>query len=147
MGGFWSAYWYRGYIYGTEIARGLDVLELLPSEHLTENEIAAAASVASAAFNAQQQQRLEWPVRPVVARAYLDQLERTDTLFEETRQALSTLLDRVDSVGSGSDSALAAELVSAAEALDAGIADAAGRTQQRLQGLAAMLTGLADRLQ
>ena len=46
MGGFWSAYWHGGYIYGTEIPRGLDVLELLPSEYLTENEIAAAASVA-----------------------------------------------------------------------------------------------------
>ena len=76
MGGFWSAYWYRGYIYGTEIARGLDVLELLPSEFLTENEIAAASSVAPAAFNAQQQRQIEWPVRPVVGRAYLDQLER-----------------------------------------------------------------------
>ena len=55
MGGYWSAYWYRGYIYATEIARGLDVLELLPSEFLTENELAAAASIVPAAFNAQQQ--------------------------------------------------------------------------------------------
>ena len=80
MGGYWSAYWYRGYIYGTEIARGLDVLELLPSEHITENELAAAASIAPPAFNAQQQRAIEWPARPVIARAYLDQLERSDTL-------------------------------------------------------------------
>jgi len=146
MGGFWSAYWYRGYIYGTEIARGLDVLELLPSEYLTENEIAAAASVASPAFNAQQQRQLEWPVRPVVARAYLDQLDRSDTLSAERRQVLSDLLDRVDSVGSGSDSALAGQLTTAVEALGADIADAAGRTEQRLQGLAETLTGLAERL-
>ena len=146
MGGFWSAYWYRGYIYGTEIARGLDVLELLPSEYLTENEIAAAASVASGAFNAQQQQRLEWPVRPVVARAYLDQLERSDTLAAERRQALSDLLDRADRVGSGNDPALAGQLTTAVEALDADIAAAAGRTEQRLHGLADTLTGLAERL-
>ena len=146
MGGFWSAYWYRGYIYGTEIARGLDVLELLASEYLTENEIAAAASVASPAFNAQQQRQLEWPVRPVVARAYLDQLDRSDTLSAERRQVLSDLLDRVDSVGSGSDSALAGQLTTAVEALGADIADAAGRTEQRLQGLAETLTGLAERL-
>ena len=146
MGGFWSAYWYRGYIYGTEIARGLDVLELLPSEYLTENEIAAAASVASAAFNAQQQPRLEWPVRPVVARAYLDQLERSDTLGTERRSALSDLLDRADAVGSGTDAGVAAELASAAEALASDIADAAGRTEQRLQGLAETLRGLAERL-
>ena len=146
MGGFWSAYWYRGYIYGTEIARGLDVLELLPSEHLTENEIAAASSVASGAFNAQQQRQIDWPVRPVVARAYLDQLERSDALGAERRTALSGLLDRVDSVGSGSDSALAAELTSAVEALGSDAAEASGRTEQRLQGLAETLTGLAERL-
>ncbi len=147
MGGFWSAYWYRGYIYGTEIARGLDVLELLPSEYLTENEIAAAASVAPSAFNAQQQQRLEWPVRPVVARAYLDQLERSDTLGAERRTALSDLLDRVERIGSGIDAGTAAELASAAEALENDIAVAGGRNEQRLQGLAATLTGLAERLQ
>ena len=146
MGGFWSAYWYRGYIYGTEIARGLDVLELLPSEYLTENELAAAASVAPAAFNAQQQPRLEWPVRPVVARAYLDQLERSHTLPAERRTALSGLLDRADAVGSGADAGVAAALASAAEALEDDIADAAGRTEQRLQGLAETLTRLAERL-
>ena len=146
MGGFWSAYWYRGYIYGTEIARGLDILELLPSEHLTENEIAAAASVAPAAFNAQQQRQMQWPVRPVVARAYLDQLERSDSLGAERRQALSDLLDRVDSVGSGSAPAIAAELTSAAEALGSDAAGAGGRTEQRLRGLAETLTGLAERL-
>ena len=146
MGGFWSAYWYRGYIYGTEIARGLDVLELLPSEYLTENEIAAASSVASAAFNAQQQRQIEWPVRPVVARAYLDQLERTDTLGAERRTALSDLLDRVDSAGSGSDTALAGELTSAAEGLENDAADASGRTGQRLRGIAETLAGLAERV-
>ena len=147
MGGFWSAYWYRGYIYGTEIARGLDVLELLPSEYLTDNEIAAAASVAPAAFNEQQQRQVEWPVRPVVARAYLDQLERSDTLDAERRAGLSDLLDRVDSAGSGNDPAIAAELTSAAEALDSDAADASARTEQRLRGLAETLTGLAQRLQ
>ena len=43
LGGFWSAYWYNGHIYGSEIARGFDVFQLPPSEHLTEAEIAAAA--------------------------------------------------------------------------------------------------------
>lgn len=42
LGGYWSVYWYQGRIYGTEIARGLDVFELTPSEYLSENEIAAA---------------------------------------------------------------------------------------------------------
>ncbi len=143
-GGHWSAYWYRGYIYGSEIARGLDVLELLPSEFLTENELAAAASIAPAAFNAQQQRAIEWPVRPVIARAYLDQLERSDTLGADRRAALSALLDRAG--GAGPDPALAEELTSAAEALGDDAAAASGRTGQRLAALAETLTGLAERL-
>ena len=143
-GGHWSAYWYRGYIYGSEISRGLDVLELLPSEHLTENELAAAASIIPAAFNAQQQRAIDWPVRPVIARAYLDQLERSDTLGADRRAALSTLLDRAG--GTDTDPALAAELTAAAEALGDDAADAGGRTEQRLAALAETLTGLAERL-
>ena len=147
MGGFWSSYWYRGYIYATEIARGLDVLELLPSEHLTANEIAAAAAAVSpAAFNAQQQRRVDWPARPVVARAYLDQLERSDTLGAERRTALSNLLGRVDETGPGSDTAVAAALAAAAGEVENAVAEAAGRTRQRLGALADTLQGLAERL-
>ena len=73
-GGFWSAYWYNGNIYGTEIARGLDVFKLTPSEYLSQNEIDAAMLVHSTEFNAQHQQRITWPATSVVARAYLDQL-------------------------------------------------------------------------
>ena len=146
MGGFWSAYWYRGYIYGTEIARGLDVLELLPSEYLTENEIAAAASVASAAFNAQQQPRLEWPVRPVVARAYLDQLERSDTLGTERRSALSDLLDRADAVGSEPMRASPRSWLQPPKRSRATSRTPPGAPQQRLRGLAETLRGLAERL-
>ena len=149
MGGFWSAYWYRGFIYGTEIARGLDVLELLPSEFLTENELAAAAAVAPDSFNAQQQRRIDWPARTVVARAYLDQLERSGMLAAERRLALSSLLDRVDRLsteGAGTDAALAAAL-DAAAAEPGGNRDGAGsRSRQRLAALADTLMNLAERL-
>ena len=145
-GGFWSAYWYRGFIYASEIARGLDVLELLPGEHLTENEIAAASSVAVGAFNAQHQRRVAWPARPAVARAYLDQLARRDTLGADRRATLSNLLDRVDRAGTGTDPGVAAELGAAAQALESDGADAGGRSEQRLRGLARTLTDLAERL-
>ena len=144
MGGYWSAYWYRGYIYGTEIARGIDVLELLPSEFLTENELAAAASVAPAEFNAQQQRGIEWSPRPVVARAYLDQLGRTDTLAAARRAELSALLDRADATDS--DAALASELVAAADDVDGQSAGASSRSRERLRALAETLRGIADRL-
>jgi hypothetical protein len=83
MAGSWSAYWYNGYIYSTEISRGLDVLELLPSSQLTQNEIDAAKLVRLAYQNVQDQQRLTWPATFVVARAYLDQLERSHGLVAD----------------------------------------------------------------
>src|SRR5215467_7566815 len=80
LGGDWSAYWYNGYIYASEIARGLDIFELSPSEFLTQNEIDAAKTVRVAELNVQNQQKIDWPAQLVVARAYLDQLERSQAL-------------------------------------------------------------------
>jgi len=98
LGGYWSTYWYNGLIYGTEIVRGLDVFELLPSEYLSENEIAAAvAANRRAGFNPQQQFTIDWPAEPVVARAYLDQLERGDKLSTSFAADLAAALDRAAS--------------------------------------------------
>jgi uncharacterized protein (DUF305 family) len=95
LGGYWSTYWYGGRIYGTEIARGLDVLALVPSEHLSEHEIAAAALAdQGGVFNPQQQFRVTWPAEPIVARAYLDQLERDEALSESLAADLVAALDR-----------------------------------------------------
>jgi hypothetical protein len=80
LGGDWSAYWYNGYIYGSEIARGLDVFELTPSKFLTRNEIDAAKTVRVPELNVQNQQKIEWPAQLVVAKAYLDQLSRSQAL-------------------------------------------------------------------
>jgi hypothetical protein len=80
LGGDWSAYWYNGYIYGSEIARGLDVFELTPSKFLTRNELDAAKTVRFAELNVQNQQKIEWPAQLVVAKAYLDQLTRSQAL-------------------------------------------------------------------
>ncbi|HZC23545.1 MAG TPA: hypothetical protein VE866_09410, partial [Candidatus Binatia bacterium] len=80
LGGDWSAYWYNGYIYGSEIARGLDVFQLTPTKFLTQNEIDAAKQVRVAELNVQNQQKIEWPADLVVAKAYLDQLSRSQAL-------------------------------------------------------------------
>ena len=74
--GVWAAYWYNGLVYASEIARGFDVLRLLPSADLTENEIEAAKLVQLAEFNAQMQEAFVWPPSFHVARAYVDQLKR-----------------------------------------------------------------------
>ncbi|HEV2643147.1 MAG TPA: hypothetical protein VGT98_10585 [Candidatus Elarobacter sp.] len=76
LGGSWSAYWYNGHIYSSEIDRGLDVLDLKPSEFLSQNEIDAARLVKFETFNPQNQPKLVWPASFVVARAYLDQIAR-----------------------------------------------------------------------
>ncbi|HWC73778.1 MAG TPA: DUF4398 domain-containing protein [Gemmatimonadales bacterium] len=91
--GSWSAYWYNGLIISSEIARGLDIFELTPSTQLTQNEIDAAKLVHFDYLNAQDQQKLVWPADFVVARAYLDQLARSNGLakakINATRDALS----------------------------------------------------------
>jgi hypothetical protein len=88
LGGEWSAYWYNGNIYGSEIARGLDIFELTPTKFLSQNEIDAAKSVRVAELNVQNQQKIEWPAPLVVAKAYLDQLARSQALPEDQIAAL-----------------------------------------------------------
>ena len=49
------------------MARGLDILEMMPSEHLSANEIAAAKLVMLDEFNPQSQPKIVWPAAfPVV---------------------------------------------------------------------------------
>ncbi|MBI3568690.1 MAG: hypothetical protein HY084_10885 [Gemmatimonadetes bacterium] len=76
MGGSWSVYWYNGVIVSSEIARGLDMFELAPSEYLSQNEIDAAKSVKLDHLNVQDQPKFVWPASFALSRAYLDQLER-----------------------------------------------------------------------
>ena len=102
-GGYWSAYWYNGYIYGAEIARGIDVFRLKPSEHLSQNEIDAAILVRSTEFNSQNQPKIAWPAVSVVARAYLDQLNRNKAIRPERARAVRDGLDKVDQLRTGKE--------------------------------------------
>jgi hypothetical protein len=97
LGGDWSAYWYNGYIYGSEIARGLDVFELQPTKFLTQNEIDAAKAVQVPELNVQNQQKIEWPAQLVVAKAYLDQLSRTQALPADRIAALQKAIQSAES--------------------------------------------------
>jgi hypothetical protein len=96
MGGVWGGYWYNGYIYSPEMARGLDILQLTPSEHLSQNEIDAAKLVQFDVFNPQTQPRITWPVHVTVARAYLDQLRRSGGVPAERLNGISGELDRAE---------------------------------------------------
>ena len=102
LAGDWSAYWYNGRIYASEIARGLDIFELTPTKFLTQNEIDAAKTVQVSELNVQNQQKIVWPRKLVVAKAYIDQLERSQalqadqiaTLRKEIQSAEKTSLNR-----------------------------------------------------
>ena len=138
-GGFWSAYWYNGHIYGSEIARGIDIFRLVPSQYLTQNEIDAAASIRSDEFNPQEQPKQTWPASAVVARAYLDQLNRDKALPQARAASIKTALDHAEK---SKTAATAKELTTAADELSSDAASATGRDAQRMRALAETLKGI-----
>ncbi|MCZ0944489.1 MAG: DUF305 domain-containing protein, partial [Gammaproteobacteria bacterium] len=147
LGGYWSAYWYDGKIYATEIIRGLDVLALLPSKFLTEDEIAAAKLAdQGSTFNPQQQMKFSWPAQPPVAYAYLDQLRRGEQVDAPLADDLEVALgDASAALGRGERSrTLARQLSSLAAKVSNGVED--GSTSRSLKGLAETLDGIAARL-
>ena len=94
--GSWSAYWYNGYIMSSEIARGLDIFALQPSGFISQNEIDAAKLVHFDFLNVQDQPKLVWPASFMVARAYLDQLARSNGLAPDKVLAARTALARAE---------------------------------------------------
>jgi hypothetical protein len=98
-GGTWSAYWYNGAIYSSEIARGFDIFELTPSEHLSQNEIDAAKTVRFDHFNAQGQPKFVWPPSFPLARAYVDQLERKNCVPKDRIASMRAALSTAEAAG------------------------------------------------
>ena len=96
LGGDWSAYWYNGHIYASEIARGLDIFDLTPTKFLTQNEIDAAKTVKVSELNVQNQQKIVWPKNLTVAKAYVDQLERSQALSADRITALRAAMQKGD---------------------------------------------------
>jgi len=128
-GGSWSVYWYNGVIVSSEIARGLDIFELTPSPYLSQNEIDAAKTVRLEYLNAQGQPKFLWPATFALARAYVDQLERSRAVSaariaalrqelaaaerasgEQRRTALTTLADGLGADGGAQTQRLASAL-------------------------------------
>jgi hypothetical protein len=138
LGGDWSAYWYNGHIYASEIARGLDIFELTPTKFLTQNEIDAARTVQMSELNVQNQQKIEWPRKLVVAKAYIDQLERSQALASDQVVALR------QAIQSAEQSHLNRKDVAKLKTLGASVQKSAAETKSsadanRLQALAEIL--------
>jgi hypothetical protein len=128
-GGDWSSYYYNGYIYGSEMARGLDVLKLVPSKYLTQNEIDAAAQVHLADLNVQNQPHIDYPKNFVTAKAYVDQLVRDNALTVEKGAAIDLAMDGKKGK----------ELKTYAASLDKDAATATGVDAERMKMLAEIL--------
>jgi hypothetical protein len=124
-GGYWSAYWYNGVIVGSEMARGLDIFELVPSGFISKNEIEAAKSVRLDYFNTQGQVKLVWPKTFSLARAYLDQLERSKGLEAGKISAMREALARAEKASETERRDALAQLVTRLERDAAGAGDAA----------------------
>jgi hypothetical protein len=138
LGGDWSAYWYNGHIYASEIARGLDIFELTPTKLLTQNEIDAANTVKFTELNVQNQQRFDWPKNLVIAKAYVDQLERSQALPADRIAALRQAIEGAQSAG------MKGSAVAKLQKLAPSLEQTAGSTQNmadasRLKALAEIL--------
>jgi hypothetical protein len=111
LGGLWSTYWYNGQIYGTEIARGFDTFGLVPSDHLSVNEIAAAAEVKQTEFNAQHQKKLTWAPSFAVVRAHYDQAVRNGLLSANEAKQVQQYIDQAELLSQNGASGTAVAVV------------------------------------
>ena len=124
-GGSWSVYWYNGVMVSSEIARGLDIFELVPSAFISQNEIDAAKSVKLEYLNTQGQPKLVWPKTFSLARAYLDQLERSRGLESARISAFRSELARAEKASEGERRNALARLAAQVEGAVAGAGDSA----------------------
>jgi hypothetical protein len=149
LGGYWSAYWYNGHVYGSEIARGIDVFTLTPSEFLSKNEIDAATLASVGELNVQQQRRVSWPANSVVALSYVDQLTRSRGISPDRADAIRTTLERVDRLRNARQRDAAGTLTqldTLATQVEGDAGVATGRDASRLRALAGALRARAQRL-
>ena len=96
IGGSWGAYYWNGMVYSSELARGFDVLELLPTDKLSANELAAAKLVRFEQYNPQSQPKIVWPAAFPVVRSYLDQLVRDKGLAAARTTAIASALNAAE---------------------------------------------------
>jgi hypothetical protein len=138
MGGSWSAYWYNGIIISSEIARGMDIYELVPSGLITENELAAAKTVRMPYWNTQDQMKYTWAPSFVLARAYLDQIDRSKGLAADMVTSARTALANAEKASDTGRKTALTQLASQLNAAAAGSSD-----QKKVRMLASTVTDLA----
>lgn len=138
-GGSWSVYWYNGVIVNSEIARGLDIFELTPSDYITANEIAAANTVVMQYKNAQGQPKYSWPASEALALAYLDQLERNREMDMATINSMREGITRSATMNGNAKSRLLNDLANTAQQVAANT-----RNSDKVMKIAETLRALAS---
>ena len=138
IGGSWGAYYWNGMIYSSELDRGFDIFELLPSDKLSANEIAAAKLVRFTEYNPQSQPKIEWPAAFPVVRSYLDQLVRGNGLAAARTSEIGRALDAAEKQ---SGAARGASLTALAKQVDADVNGA--KDQPRVRAMSAAIRKLA----
>ena len=138
IGGSWGAYWWNGYLFSSEMDRGFDIFELLPSEHISVNEIAAAKLVKWSEYNPQSQPKIERPAAFPVVRSYLDQLVRWNGLSRERTTAIGSAVDAAEQK---SGRARRTALDALAREVDKDVA--AAKDPERVKAMSAAIRALA----
>jgi hypothetical protein len=137
-GGFWSVYWYNGHIYGSEMQRGLDVFDLMPSDAISQNEIDAANTIHFDFLNVQDQPKFIWPASFALAKAYTDQLERWKGLSSARVDAVRSALTKAEGESGAGQKATLTKLATTVAAYKTASSD-----PTRVQLLADAVKGLA----
>ena len=137
--GYWAGYWYNGHIIGSEIARGLDIFELVPNKYLSQNEIDAAKLVHFDQFNPQSQPKIVWPAAFPVVRSYLDQLVRGNGLASSRTSAIASQLTAAEGMNGAARRDALNALATQLDADASGAADAA-----RVRKMAGAVRDLAN---
>jgi hypothetical protein len=146
IGGYWSTYWYNGHIYGSEMMRGLDVFRMLPTEHVSQNEIDAANLIRFTELNVQHQPKIVWPASFVVAKAYVDQLTRAKAVTKDRATALVTAMDRAENSSGGQRRQAVTELEKMAGELESSAGPATSPTAMKQRALASTIRARAATL-
>ena len=132
-------YWYNGVMVSSEIARGLDIFELTPSQYISQNEIDAAKTVHLDYLNTQGQPKFVWPATFSLARAYVDQLERSKSL---ANGEISGVRHSLDAAEKASGAARRSALSKLAKDVDGDVKES--KDAAKVRTLAAAVRDLAE---
>jgi hypothetical protein len=126
--------------------RGLDVFRMLPTEHVSQNEIDAANLIRFTELNVQHQPKIVWPASFVVAKAYVDQLTRAKAVTKDRATALVTAMDRAENSSGGQRRQAVTELEKMAGELESSAGPATSPTAMKQRALASTIRARAATL-